>query len=50
MTNKEKAIQFLDLMSKGDQRCNALLMFMSAMFMMSELEVLGNIQRLAEAN
>lgn len=50
MTNKEKAIQFLVLLSEGDKRCNALLMFMSAMFMMSELEVLANIQRLAEAN
>ncbi|HET6890489.1 MAG TPA: hypothetical protein VFH31_05255 [Pyrinomonadaceae bacterium] len=47
MTNKEKAIQFLDLMRKGDKRCNAILMFMSALFMMNELEVLANIQRLA---
>lgn len=47
MTNKEKAIQSLVILSEGDKRCDAILMFMSAMFMMNELEVLANIQRLA---
>lgn len=48
MINKEKAIEFLARMKEGDRRCNALIMFMSAMFMMSEDDVLNNIKRLAE--
>ena len=48
MTNKEKAQAFLGYLAERDSRCQALLMFMSAMFMMSEADVLNNIKRLAE--
>ena len=48
MTNKEKAQAFLGYMADGDNRCKALLMFMSSISMMNYAQILNNIKRLAD--
>jgi hypothetical protein len=48
MTNQDKAKLFMKANSDNDPRCNMLIMFMSAMFMITPEQVLTQIKKLAE--
>lgn len=48
MTNKEKAVVFMKAHESNDPRCNMLIMFMSALFMITHEQVLIQIKKLAE--
>ena len=49
MTNKEKAIKFLELTKDEPQGCNAVLMILSMMFGISPVECLEKIKELSES-
>ena len=48
MTNKEKAIQFLEYVEQKDPRCDILIFMLGAMFNLSPQVVLDKIKELAQ--
>lgn len=48
MNNQDKAKLFMKSHQEKDHRCKMLIMFMSAMFMMTPEQVLTQIKKLAE--